>query len=100
MPSPVRADLLIGVSSASDRSAWVVGASRAYTRHVKLAILRWNGITWSLARGPRLAGESLLAGVTARSARSAWAVGSAIRAKTAIPLILHWNGIRWEVVPS
>ena len=98
--SPVRADQLIGVSSVSARSAWVVGASGSFTRHVKLAILRWNGVTWSLARGPRLAGESLLVGVTARSARSAWAVGASLRSKVATPLILHWNGIRWEVVPS
>ena len=98
--SPVRTDMLIGVTSASASSAWAVGASRPFSKHTKLAILRWNGVTWSLARGPRLAADSLLAGVTARSARSAWAVGASFRPNIATPLILHWNGTRWKVAPS
>jgi uncharacterized membrane protein len=100
VPSPAGPDELIGVSSASARSAWAVGLSRPFSRHEKLVIVRWNGAAWNVARGPRLAGESLLVGVAARSARSAWAVGTFLRARTALTLVLHWNGTRWNVVPS
>jgi hypothetical protein len=43
---------------------------------------------------------SWLNGVTAVSARSAWAVGGYLRHSQDKRLILHWNGIRWQQVPS
>jgi hypothetical protein len=43
---------------------------------------------------------TLLFGVAARSASDVWAVGSIVVVPQEQPLVEHWNGQRWVVVPS
>src|SRR3954451_20005135 len=44
--------------------------------------------------------DALLYGVTAISPDNAWAVGEQLMGGTDKPLIEHWNGSSWSVVPS
>ena len=67
-------------------------------------ILHWNGAAWTQVPSPAPAGRSAeLYGVAAVSAASAWAVGQAAASRTGgtwPPLIEHWNGTAWTLVPS
>ena len=47
-----------------------------------------------------LAGTGVLNNVVATSARNAWAVGHAGSLIKPSPLIMHWNGTRWNRVPG
>ena len=89
---------LQGVAALSAKNAWAVGR-----RAGKALIEHWNGSKWQPVPGaavrPRNATVQL-SGVAAISAKSVWAVGSVYQASHVIPLIEHWNGARWSVVPA
>jgi hypothetical protein len=89
---------LRSVSALSAKNAWAVG-----TQGGKALIEHWNGSRWHSVAGaavrPRTA-TIQLAGVAAISAKSVWAVGSVYKSSHVIPLIEHWNGARWSVVPA
>jgi hypothetical protein len=100
-PVPYPADhvYLEGVAAASAPDVWAVGGGGDVGRPV---ILHWDGTAWTQVPGPVPAGTvSDLHGVSAASASSAWAVGDTeTRAGTQVPLIEHWNGDAWTLVPS
>ena len=62
-----------------------------------------SGATWCVVSSPnRVGGGTILDGVAASSASDAWAVGSFVVNIQGLsqPLIEHWNGSRWSIVPS
>ena len=63
----------------------------------------WTGSTWQLVRVPSPpltgVGASLL-GVAATSPRNIWAVGDYADGKRFQPLIEHFNGTRWALIPA
>jgi hypothetical protein len=89
-----------GVAAASADDAWAVGGNDSAAP----VIIHWNGTAWTLAPSPAPAGiTSTLEGVAAISAADAWAVGETYTRTSAsgvIPLIEHWNGTAWTLVPS
>jgi hypothetical protein len=111
IPSPSNTtvnSVLDGVTVAGTRQAWAVGTvgcpadqSRTLTEH-------WNGSAWSIVASPNggVTGDhfSTLQAVTAISPGDVWAVGgqAGIRNQTpaTVPLIEHWNGTRWSIVPA
>jgi hypothetical protein len=116
-PSPGPGAALNGVTVISRSDAWAAGQSARGT-----LILRWNGSTWRRARTPAVGPGTGLIGISGTSAHNVWAVGAtafvdaparagftaptiggARLARPAAapgtePVILHWNGARWQRV--
>src|SRR5262245_56471256 len=97
-PDPVGGGFLFSVAATSPRNAWAVG----FTGGSRPLIERWNGTAWRRVPGPRPGRHSLLVDVAATSAGNAWAVGSAgtLTGRTRKTLIIRWNGMVWQRVPS
>jgi hypothetical protein len=107
VPSPQPAGtggsvFLYGVSAVSATDVWAVGVASGG----KPVIVHWNGAAWTQVPGPAPTGSGTeLYGVAAVSADSAWAVGQTITTASTggaaqSPLIEHWNGTAWMLVPS
>jgi len=90
---------LNAVAVTSPSNAWAVGT---YDGQAKTLVLHWNGRKWAQVRSPDpSSGVNVLYAVTAVSKRDAWAVGAAMLPDaTYEPMILHWNGRRWNKAPS
>jgi hypothetical protein len=106
VPSPVPATKfgapLDGIAALSARNAWAVGFYEGATSFRTL-IEHWNGTRWSIVRSPNQGtGENVLTAVTAIGPRNIWAAGWQQHETSGSrrPLIEHWNGTRWSVVPS
>ena len=99
--------VLDGVTVAGTNQAWAVGTvgcpadqSRTLTEH-------WSGSAWSIVKSPNGGVSSdhfsALHAVTAVSASDVWAVGSQAGIRNhlpaTVPLIEHWNGTRWSIMP-
>jgi hypothetical protein len=80
---------------------WTVGTTLVGAFHQPLIEL-WNGFSWSVIANPSVgSGDAGLGGVIAFSATNAWAVGSYTNSSNIPqPLIEHWNGSGWNVVPG
>ncbi len=80
----------------ADRT-WAVGGC------LSTVIFRREKSGWARVPSPSPAdgddAVNLLNGVVAISASDAWAVGAIAGVRTS-PLILHWDGVRWNLVPS
>jgi hypothetical protein len=98
VPSPVTGPQtpLYGVKAFAANDVWAVGENGA-----KGTILHWNGATWSNVSHPEPAGSALTAfqDIGGVSATNIWAVGEA-STTTQQPLVEHYNGTRWKIVPS
>ena len=85
--------LLTSVSTSGSDDAWIVGS----------VAWHWEGSRWRAVRLPRIGGQPSLAGVATIAADDAWAVGSTSAPDGEIvhthPLVEHWNGMAWSVVP-
>ena len=110
IPSPSNLavnSVLDGVAVAGTNQAWAVGTvgcpadqSRTLTEH-------WNGSRWSIVKSPNGGVSSdhfsTLQAVTAISGSDAWAVGGQAGIRNhmpvTVPLIEHWNGTSWSIVP-
>ena len=95
-PSGLASIAVQDVSATASGDAWVVGASR----NGRPAIVHWDGHTLTQVAIPAGMGE--LRGVSAISSTDAWAVGGLARPRSAdfSTLVMHWNGVKWSVVPS
>ena len=100
---------LWGVTALSDTNAWAVGnvnTGTFPTFRFRPLVEHWNGHAWSLVRvpSPPLAGVGAsLGGVAATSPRNIWAVGNydtGTRFHRFQPLIEHWDGAHWRVIPA
>jgi hypothetical protein len=90
---------LYGIAAVSARDAWAVGG----TTDGATWIIHWDGTAWTRVPSPNPAGDNAqLNGVAVASADSAWAVGSYDNpiADMSLPLIEHWDGRAWTLVPS
>jgi hypothetical protein len=106
VPSPNRhpgPNVLKAVWAASAADAWAVGTSAPATGGTTATLAEhWNGKRWNLITIPNPApGPNVLNGVAGSGPADVWAVGyrfdSGGNGKT---LTEHWNGSRWEIVPS
>ena len=111
LPSPNEGpltDVATAVSFVSPTDGWLVGGflqpigdGTAFRTLVE----RWNGRQWSLVESPDPGLDNLLTGVVARGQNDAWAVGWSTQidefgGSVSVPLIVHWDGVAWTVVPS
>jgi hypothetical protein len=93
-------DTLHSVYVVSPTNIWAVGSY--FTTAGRTLIEHWNGKTWKVVFSQDVGpGANELTAVRGTSGHDIWAVGNAT---TSYPLsdtvILHWNGRRWQLVPS
>ena len=95
-PPVPRTASLNAVSARSPVDAWAVG-----TQGSRPLIERWNGSVWSVVPAADTPDGSALYGVAAISFTNVWAVGGIPTGggPGARPLIEHWDGTAWTVVP-
>lgn len=96
-PSPWGAQL-VGVTCRTARFCLAVGSDGNYTMSE-----RWNGTGWSVVPtpSPRLDGGDLLSKVACVSTSDCFSIGVENGGtKDAVPLVEHWNGSAWSLVPT
>jgi len=96
---------LWGVTALGPADVWAVGNERtgAGSFRFRPLVEHWNGAAWTLVRvpSPPLTGVGAsLSGIAATSPRDIWAVGNYDTGARFQPLIEHWNGIRWSLIPA
>jgi hypothetical protein len=95
---------LSDVAAVAADDVWAVGYSFTSNSERGSLFMHWDGATWSVVLGPNL-GSSVgsLDSVTAISSDDVWAVGNSRPAddlNEVNPLVMHWDGAVWSVVPS
>ena len=89
---------LLGVSGTESGDVWAVGiagdAPGTMGGGDRALIEHWNGDAWSVS--DTMPADSRLLSVTALGPDDAWAVGSTGVAGSYAPLLLRWNGTRWD----
>jgi hypothetical protein len=90
----------------SASNAWAVGSATTPGGGSRTLTAFWNGRHWRLIASPNPGLNPGLQGVTASWTHNIWAVGTSWlvgcnqQCWSFDSLIMHWNGVRWKVVPS
>ena len=108
-PNPDGSGLLTTVAAVSPTDAWALGSSGYSTNPTaqwfNALAEHWNGSSWQQVAMPTPSGSSGLDlyGAAVVSSSDIWAVGSWADfgpGDGPVPLIEHWNGLAWSIVPS
>lgn len=113
---------LTSVDAVSPANVWAVGfypskaavSDTPSTVENSTLIEHWNGTAWSIVAAPDASPSDYLYGISADSSNDIWAVGSAtysipLSSNTSTdnvpllfdaPLVEHWNGSSWKIVPA
>ncbi len=94
---------LIDVTAITNENVWAVGFSMNTTKATGRPLIEhWNGSAWQIVPNPVSLKSGSLSAITAVGPNDIWAVGStsAAAGATSEPLILHWDGTLWQVVPG
>ncbi len=96
VPSPGKG-VLSGVAVISANDVWSVG-----NQGLKTLTEHWDGSAWKIVASPNQGTNDTLNGVAAISTSDVWTVGWQYFPKTSAytPLIEHWDGTKWSLVPS
>ena len=93
-----------GGTGRATATCFAVGSLITETGTTRPLIERWNGRGWSVVPSPAKPHTiaSALVAVSCATRKSCMAVGNSRASTTSptVPLIEHWNGSRWSVVPS
>ncbi|MGD0193492.1 MAG: hypothetical protein ABSC35_01365 [Candidatus Dormibacteria bacterium] len=115
-----RSEDLTSVDAISSNDAWAVGfypANRPAgdvpsTVNVLTLVEHWNGTAWSIVPAPDATKSDNLNSVSGDSSNDVWAVGGATYGLAYgagsgagtmsydAPLVEHWNGSTWTIVPA
>ena len=102
-PNPTLLQSLYGVAGSASNDVWAVGAQSA-DYYAQTLTEHWDGQAWSVVPSPNVSstGHSFLKAVTAVSSNDAWAVGYAQAGfrSPSQPLIEHWDGTSWSIIPN
>jgi len=99
-PGAVR-DMLFGASALSPSDVWVVGDQEGQNNKFETLAEHWDGSSWTVipTPDPGSSGNQLYA-VDAVSTDNVWAAGMQLSGDSPDqPLVEHWNGKTWSVVP-
>src|SRR5258708_15716217 len=96
------------IAALSESDAWAVGAHEPLPRGIYPLAWHWDGQRWTAVPCPSPCStgkpvRSSLASVALDAPDDAWAVGdwSPIEHTPPVyPLIEHWNGAKWSIVPA
>jgi Phosphoesterase family len=97
-----QASSFYGVAALPDGTAWAVGIHTRATGHTSQSLAEhWDGHAWTVVPTPNPgSAEDMLYSVTAVSDNDVWAAGTYAGPDNAFhPLLEHWNGTSWSVVP-
>jgi len=93
---------LYGVAAVSTSDAWAVGEyTDGATR--KTLIERWDGTSWSQVPSPSPSTTwNVLKSVSVVAPTDVWAVGfwQDPTSLYLMPLVEHWDGVQWTIVPT
>ncbi|MFD0687227.1 hypothetical protein [Actinomadura fibrosa] len=96
-PSPGRlSNTLQSVAAVSASDVWAVGYYYGEKDTNVALVLHWDGRAWTRSPVTLPSGNTQLQSVTAVSAKDVWAVGD----HEGRPFVLHWDGVRWRVLPE
>src|SRR5215831_6046642 len=93
---------LWAVTALSASNVWAVGNENVGRFTFRPLVQHWNGRAWTLVRvpSPPLTGTGAsLFGVAAASPRDIWAVGGYATRTRFQPLVEHFDGARWAIIP-
>ena len=110
-PNPVVSgdfqDSLVAASALASDDIWAVGTGfvTSPTGQTVALFEHWDGGMWTVVKGADTAGRSVrLNAVAAVAPNDVWAVGEYFPSNDEStpfqPLIEHWNGSSWNIVPS
>ena len=93
---------LLSVAAVSANDIWAVGYYVPLSGGSRTVIEHWNGTAWSIVYNPNLGVSEILRSVAVVSANDVWAVGGYINnwGDPYNPLIEHWNGTSWSIIPG
>jgi len=101
---------LNAVGSLSTSNAWAVGTWTDSADRTETLTQRWDGTSWTVVQSPTIDAGNVdndLQSLVAISPDNIWAAGVISQQKTIIfhpiftsPLVEHWDGQGWSVVPS
>ena len=87
------------VAAISAGEAWAVGASGDPTSPDEVLLERWDGSAWTAEEGPSPGSETNeLLSVDAAEPNDVWAVGRTASGFGDRPLVLRYDGTRWDIV--
>ncbi|HEY0071719.1 MAG TPA: S-layer homology domain-containing protein [Chloroflexia bacterium] len=87
---------LAAVAAISPLDAWAVGMYSGQT-----ATFHWNGVNWTRTPSPPAPAAydtSQLRAISVVSPTDIWAVGYASSGSSSRSMIIHWNGLVWDLV--
>jgi hypothetical protein len=105
-PNPGASDSsLDGVAALSTGEVWAVGSTNAVRGgNSQTLTMRWTGSSWATVPSPNPDPHSFLTAVAGTGPNDVWAVGFSSDDITSSgewrSLTMHWDGVRWTVVPS
>ena len=84
--------------AASATQAWAVGDGRSNGVDYEPLIEQWNGSSWAIASGAKIASEEgFFNGISGTGASNVWIVGEGRGGGPNAPVAEHWNGTSWSV---
>jgi hypothetical protein len=102
-PNPALGAPLEGVVAIAPNDVWAVGGTGSSGLDSSTIAMHWDGASWTIVPTPNPGGASVdrLFAVDAVAPNDVWAVGE-FWDPNAVPqpLILHWDGASWTVVPN
>jgi len=105
-PNPGASDsVLAGVATLSNGEVWAVGHTNAVRGgNSQTLTMRWTGTAWATVPSPNPDPHSFLTAVGGTGPNDVWAVGvssgSIVSGGEWRTLTMHWDGVRWTIVPS
>jgi hypothetical protein len=99
--------LLYGVTAVSPTLAYAVGAWFDASGYAHALIEKWDGTAWSIMPTPSVGAgnmDNYLFSVSALAANNVWVAGASYSPNQTLspsdPLVAHWDGVVWRVLPS
>jgi hypothetical protein len=97
-------NILVDVTVVSATDIWAVGVAEDIAGGPDQTLIEhWNGTNWSIVASPNVGPSyNYLWDVVAVSTADVWAVGSydGFQTQQSRPLVEHWNGTAWTIVPD
>ena len=102
-PNPTGNDGFATLTAISAANLWAVGSATSLSSSSATLIEHYGGTSWQVVPSPNPAGGRYddLTGVSGTSASDIWSVGMEfVNSSRSFPIIEHYNGSAWSLVPS
>jgi hypothetical protein len=96
---PVHGEVVNAMAAVNANDIWAIGSSGPLTNTFTM---HWNGTNWQRITSPNVPNKyNSLWGISARATNDVWAVGSSQGVNGGdAPLMMHWNGKTWTIMPG